>query len=71
MAYKAPSEVLRNTIVRSGYNCAELEALSGVSDASINKFVNGKSRLNLESFDSLCRVFRLKLVQRSEMETVK
>lgn len=40
----------------------KLAALSGVSEATISRWLNGKQNLTLVNFVSICRVLELKVI---------
>jgi hypothetical protein len=56
------SDVLRDTIARSGIPTLILEKETGVARASIRRFLNGERSLRLDRADELSRYFRLRLI---------
>jgi plasmid maintenance system antidote protein VapI len=56
--------VLRRAIVISKTPYLTLEQRTGVSRASIMRFVNGERTLRLDMADKLARFFELELVER-------
>jgi plasmid maintenance system antidote protein VapI len=63
--HKAPiSELLRRTIAESGVSYNALQKETGVTRASIMRFVRGDQSLRLDMADRLAAYFGLELRQR-------
>jgi plasmid maintenance system antidote protein VapI len=58
------ADALRNTIIKSGMTYLGLERETGVTRASIMRFVNGERTLRLDMADRLAAFFGLELVER-------
>jgi len=58
------SELLRDTIAQSGVPLLVLERETGVTRASILRFVRGEQMLRLDKADALAGYFGLELIER-------
>jgi plasmid maintenance system antidote protein VapI len=58
------SDLLRRTIAESGISYNALQRGTGVTRASIMRFVNGERTLRLDMADRLAAFFGLELVER-------
>jgi transcriptional regulator with XRE-family HTH domain len=56
------SDQLHNAIQKSGLTRYEISKQSGVDQAALSRFVNGKQSLTLDKVDKLADVLGLKLV---------
>ncbi len=63
---KTISEQLRWHILRSGESTYALEKATGVSNASVGRFLRGERGLNTASVDALCAHLGLKLARADE-----
>ena len=59
----AITDLLRDTIVKSGVPLLVLERETGVVRASIRRFISGRQSIRLDMADKLAAYYGLKLVQ--------
>lgn len=58
---KLPSDQLRDAINRCGLNRNQLAIRSGVTPATLSRFVNHKNKLTLDAVDRLAAVLPIKI----------